>query len=246
MELQTGQASPFTLPLDPSVVTLASPQLTHVIQENEALRQEIDSLRQKVTELSSLVELAMVDWLTGLPNRRYFDQRINEEIARGRRHPDQIFSMLLIDVNDFKKVNDTFGHAAGDDLLKWIAGFLERSLRDDDVCCRMAGDEFIVILPNTDQQQAHQLVERLRQLLASVNQDLEVPLGLSIGAATFSDDGNSVEDLFKVADAAMYTDKRAQKGLPELPLESLAPPDDHLELVRPTKVYAAFSRMESP
>ena len=204
-------------------------------RDNAELRRENDALRRRVNELSAFIRMALRDPLTGLPNRRYFDQRVVEEIARARRHASQLFSLLVIDINDFKQINDTFGHATGDETLKWVGTFLEGNLRLGDVCCRMAGDEFIVILPNTDAERARCLVTRLVQLLDAANHWLEIPVRLAIGQATFGVDGVSVEEMFNSADAAMYRDKQAQKRAPRATSGPRRSRTGRIELIRPTE-----------
>jgi GGDEF domain-containing protein len=104
-------------------------------------------LRRQLAEQESFWRIAHQHALTGLWNRRYADVRLAEEIGRARGVPGYRFSVLVADVDDLKGVNDRHGHAAGDQALRWVAGFLSQGLRSDDVCCRVGGDEFLVILP---------------------------------------------------------------------------------------------------
>lgn len=171
--------------------------------ENEALRTEVEALRVYRS-------LAYRDPLTGLWNRRYLDERLRHEIERARRH-DERFSILVFDINDFKTVNDERGHAAGDEALVWTADLLEETFRDHDVCCRTGGDEFTVILPGATAAGCAVLISRLRRRLSEANVGRAWSIGLSIGSATWPEDGATGEELLKLADASMYEDKQRQK-----------------------------------
>ena len=177
----------------------------------DELEGENESLKRRVTELNAYMTLAYRDALTGLRNRRYLEKRVAEEINRVGRESAQTFSLVLVDIDDFKQINDAHGHAVGDETLRWVAQFLESSVREHDVCCRFAGDEFVVILPQADRHTAELLVERLRQRLDRVQRWSGVSLGLSVGAATFDDDGRTLSALFERADERMYADKRRRK-----------------------------------
>ena len=149
---------------------MAQRQQRHEQAMNELnrLQSENDDLRAEVEELREYRRLAYRDPLTGLRNRRYLDERMREEMQRARRHTNPTFSVLLFDLNDFKRINDEHGHAVGDECLRFIARFLEDNLRDHDVCCRTGGDEFTAILPESDAAGAELLVARLRASLARV------------------------------------------------------------------------------
>lgn len=188
-------------------------ELERVTTELHALRGENQALQQKVSELNAYMRLAYRDPLTGIHNRRYFEKRIHEEINRVQHRPEQMFSIMLIDVNEFKEINDTYGHATGDEALKWVASFLVGNIRTHDICCRWAGDEFVILLPNADAKACRNLLDRLRRRLQSARQWLELPIGLSIGAATYQVNGLSLEELYRAADESMYKDKHKQKKL---------------------------------
>lgn len=176
-----------------------------LVQENLALRQEVQNLRMYRS-------LAYKDPLTGLRNRRYLEERLAEEIDRSRRVADGIFSVLLVDLDDFKAVNDTFGHAEGDRILIWAARFLEHNVRDHDIVCRTGGDEFVILLPNADEEGSRLLIERLRSALDTANAGRIRSVGLSVGSATWPDNGSSADRLIESADLAMYQNKQRQKA----------------------------------
>jgi len=177
------------------------------------LQRENAKLRKALAELEAYRNLAYRDTLTGLWNRRYFEERLSEEISMGSRDSWRRFSLLVLDINDLKRVNDYEGHAAGDDVIKRAGSFLRTRLREHDVCCRTGGDEFAVILRELGAAESAQLVARLRTELRAFNGRRPSPLSLAIGASSFPDDGTNSRQLYLRADERMYADKRRQKGL---------------------------------
>lgn len=178
----------------------------------ESLLSENKILREELHELKAFRALAYRDPLTALWNRRYFDERLNEEISRARRKLDYTFSVVLVDVNDLKAVNDAEGHAAGDELLRWVSRFLQSTTRGHDLVCRLGGDEFGLILPDCNAVQAHAVEQRLRDALLEANNHRPSHVGLSLGTASCPDTGLLAEALVRSADVAMYADKRRQKA----------------------------------
>jgi diguanylate cyclase (GGDEF)-like protein len=170
-----------------------------------------------VTELSRRVSilawLSQTDPLTGITNRRGLDERLATEIQRAARFGHSL-SIALIDVDDFKRVNDTYGHAAGDQVLRRLATLLVRELRTIDVIGRYGGEEFLVILPETDLDGAATAAARL---LTAVRTDAHRYLGrgsnitVSIGIAAFERDGRTSAELLDAADRALYQAKRRGK-----------------------------------
>ncbi len=148
-------------------------------------------------------EHARIDELTGLANRRQFDARLNEEVSLHTRHADS-FSLLMLDLDSFKMFNDIFGHRAGDDLLRQVAGLITGSIRGSEQAFRYGGDEFAVLLPRADINAAGHVAERIRQriddhmLLSSTN------VRASIGFANCPANGVTASDLVTMADAALY------------------------------------------
>ena len=115
-------------------------------------------LRRRLAEQASLWRIAHQDPLTELWNRRYADERLAEEMTRAQEEDGYRFSLVVADVNDLKRINDQQGHAAGDQALRWVARFLAGALRADDVCCRIGGDEFLLILPGTGAEECRDFV----------------------------------------------------------------------------------------
>jgi len=155
-----------------------------------------------------LATMAKTDGLTGIYNRRYLDQRLQEELDRSQRH-DSPLSLLLLDIDHFKSINDTYGHLCGDYALRGIAAELRQSLRRIDILGRYGGEEFCCILPETPLEQAHNLAERCRAQIADTpfncfDQQLKVTASIGV-AGQLPDD--TVDSLIKRADAALYQAK---------------------------------------
>jgi diguanylate cyclase (GGDEF)-like protein len=165
---------------------------------------------EQIIQLNAKLEqLAMTDELTGLFNRRLFFERGTEEIQRSQRYKTQL-SLLMMDIDDFKSVNDTYGHDAGDRMLCCVAKTLQRCKRSVDLLARLGGEEFGILLPNTDEKDAMKLAERLRlevERATCSNQDHMTGVTMSIGVATRGEEMMSIDDLLKNADAAMYQAK---------------------------------------
>ncbi len=162
-------------------------------------------LRRAQERLEALEALAFTDSLTGLVNRRGFQARLAQELARVQRRPDRALSLLVLDLDDFKQINDTKGHAAGDEVLGQVARFLAAHLRVPDVIARTGGDEFMVLLPDTRPTECGSVVARLRHAL-----DQFSPVKCSLGSSSWAP-GASAESLTLRADDAMYQDKRRRK-----------------------------------
>ena len=155
--------------------------------------------------------LADRDPLTGFYNHRFLHERLGEEVVRSQR-ARRPMSVLMLDLDDFKLVNDTFGHLFGDRVLTWTAELIRSTLRASDVPARYGGDEFAIILPETDADEARATAERIvaafRDNAFVGEQRGPVPIGTSIGAATFPTDGRTGTELIVAADLALYRVKR--------------------------------------
>lgn len=175
--------------------------LRRLLDENAALRGELDDLRL-------LRRLAHEDTLTGLPNRLLGEERLAEELSHAERDATSRGSLLVIDVNDLRLVNDLHGHHAGDHLLREIASVLRGTLRTADVCCRTGGDEFMVLLPDIEAGGARLVMARLRGAVIRTGSRLNLPVSISIGIASWPSDGRQGAVLVRKADRAMYVEKR--------------------------------------
>ncbi len=160
-------------------------------------------------------EEALTDILTELPNRRHLDQRIQEEIERAHRY-GHTFALVMIDLDGFKGINDTFGHPIGDSVLKQVSAALRRTLRATDFLARYGGDEFSIILPETGIERALHVGEKLRLSMTSTR--LHLPhetqryLSACMGIAIYPTDSNSFEEILACADRRMYRAKRSGSG----------------------------------
>jgi diguanylate cyclase (GGDEF)-like protein len=183
-------------------VLVAAPSLAILMSVRERLERERDALRAS----------ALSDPLTGVANRRALLERIEYEIARHTR-TRRSFAVLMLDLDGFKLLNDRFGHPAGDDLLREIAGALAGAIRDQDTLARVGGDEFCVLAPETDDAGARRLVARVQGAVARVVAGVD-SLGASAGAALFPHDGGEAAELLQAADQRLLGAKREGGGAP--------------------------------
>ncbi len=156
---------------------------------------------------AQLWEMAVNDSLTGLHVRRYFMVRLQEEVSRTERY-EKTLSVVMADLDRFKAINDTFGHTAGDQVLKAVGDFLRGSIRDVDSVGRYGGEEFVMLLPETDKASARGLSERLRKGIAAMELGNLPQITISMGVATFPEDGRTDDELLQKADAALYAAKK--------------------------------------
>uniref|UniRef100_A0A831UIL7 diguanylate cyclase n=1 Tax=Geobacter metallireducens TaxID=28232 RepID=A0A831UIL7_GEOME len=172
-----------------------------------AFNEMIDALREKRRTEEQLRHLSIHDPLTGVYNRMYFTEEM-ERLERGRHFP---VSIIAADLDGLKKINDTLGHAAGDRLICMAALVLKEGVRGDDVVARIGGDEFAVILPDTAEEAAAKVLERIRACEAEVNRHAtDFVVGISLGAAT-ADLKGCLQEALRTADLRMYEDKAARK-----------------------------------
>ena len=155
--------------------------------------------------------LSRTDALTGVENSRAFFETADKEIERMRRHRAP-FSIVYIDVDNFKKVNDTLGHSAGDKLLAVVADTMKEELRSLDVVARLGGDEFAILLPETDQSGAAQVVGKMKDNLDATMNLNRWSVTFSIGVVSFTHPPGSVNEMIKEADALMYEVKNNGKN----------------------------------
>src|SRR5467141_2789095 len=164
-------------------------------------------------ELKRLELDAVTDPLTGLHNRRLFSESFEKELNRARRY-GQPLGLVTVDLHRFKEVNDKHGHPRGDDVLRAAAATLKKSLRTSDSAFRIGGDEFALLLPQTDSAQALALSRRVQTVFAEMLQPLQLTVGVSMdhGVATFPQDGEQADQLIRVADERLYRLKHANHG----------------------------------
>jgi two-component system, cell cycle response regulator len=164
-----------------------------------------------VSRSQKLLQMATSDPLTGLFNRGYVDDRFAIELSRARRYGKQL-TIAVIDADRFKSLNDTYGHAAGDLVLRKLGALLRESFRQSDTAGRYGGEEFVVILPELDIEAAHSKLEALRERVASTPMELpsngeKVQVTISAGLASYPDDGEDAAELFAWADERMFQAK---------------------------------------
>jgi diguanylate cyclase (GGDEF)-like protein len=181
------------------------------LQEEKYLNHQLQNeIAERLKAEARLLEMAITDDLTGLANRRHFMDQARREMLRAHRfgHP---LSLLMIDVDHFKSVNDRFGHAAGDQALVHLAGLLKNNMRDIDLCARIGGEEFVALLPQTALAEAGEAAERIRAQVASTPVAVDaasILLTVSIGMAAANPGIEEVDDLIRKADRALYMAKR--------------------------------------
>lgn len=161
--------------------------------------------------------LAREDSLTGLPNRRWIDERFSQTLAETQRSGEN-FALIMLDINEFKQVNDKYGHSAGDSVLSELANRLRTAVRESDFAGRLGGDEFIILARQIETNELlTQTVERIRRQLNGkmALAGSQVDIRVSIGAAVFPEDGDSMDTLLGAADSGMYEDKKKQKHTAE-------------------------------
>jgi len=157
--------------------------------------------------VAEVTEAARSDALTGLLNRRGFDERFAVEHARARRHGERL-SLLIGDLDRFKELNDAWGHQEGDEVLRVVGETIARTARESDAAARIGGEEFAILLPDTDEQGAYLAAERLRAAVQAACASLPNELTISVGVATFPQHGREGDSLMRAADAAVYMAKQ--------------------------------------
>ena len=153
---------------------------------------------------------ARTDFVTGAVNARYFNELLQREVERIRRYPHPI-TVVFIDVDNFKLVNDLFGHKIGDEVLRAIASELQSQLRKTDIIARLGGDEFVMLLPSAHQSDAEVVLSKIRPHLSTIMRERNWPVTFSMGAVTCVSPPYSAEHLVNMADELMYEVKKSTK-----------------------------------
>ena len=160
------------------------------------------------------IRLSTVDSLTDLYNRAFFFNAVDHEIQRGRRYR-RGFCLLMMDLDGLKSINDRYGHYEGDVILRGVAQLIRAALRGIDIAARYGGDEFVAMLPETDQDGAYVVAEKIRQAVSDLVVDTnghQISTSLSIGVVSYPEDGQTADELMIAADEAMYSSKRLGKN----------------------------------
>jgi diguanylate cyclase (GGDEF)-like protein len=206
---------------DQSSDSEATPKEIIEKETNKYLDTVLNDFKEKISEVSqnseTLARLVVKDRLTGLYNQSYIKERLQEELYRTERYRTSL-SILMIDLDDFKTINDTYGHIVGDKALKAIARMIVESIRASDIPGRYGGEEFLVILPETTSQHALIAAERIRNKVDSFKFEAQpgskktTHITISIGVCSYPDYGRTKEDLISFADAALYQAKKEGKN----------------------------------
>jgi len=208
-EGEGGAEAPSTLPR--SETLQMEQKLGLILQEIE----DNPEIAEMIFDLKSLYELktgrlttlAFRDPLTQLYNRRFFDERLEDEISRAFRYKRPM-TLIMVDIDHFKRCNDTYGHQKGDEVLQVVAQVLENNTRNQDYACRYGGEEMAIILPETDQAAAMLVAEKLRLKVSEfVEKETGIAITISLGVATLQDGQDAPAILIGQADAALYRSK---------------------------------------
>jgi diguanylate cyclase (GGDEF)-like protein len=193
-------------------------QMEKSAEEVKKLKRRLAGMKKEIgrvqNKASLLQEETSLDPLTGAYNRRAYEKRILEEVMRFKNH-EEIFSILMIDIDHFKSINDQYGHWAGDRCLEELTKLIKRILRGTDFLARYGGDEFISILPGTDEEGIRIVSNRMREFIEKARflyLDQEIPLTVSVGATTVIQSDQDNESIFKRVDNAMYEAKRTGRN----------------------------------
>ena len=204
-----------------------------------------EKLFQQEHASEALIKLAFTDFLTEVKARRYFEEQLDLEIKRAGRNGSPL-SLVLVDIDDFKLVNDRYGHKAGDIVLREVASCLMKDRREIDTVARYGGDEFVILLPDTNLVGADHVAQRLRDDIESASfaagsPSQTVKLTISLGAASFPRDAQSKADLLEAADVALYEAKHSGRNMvilhSELNLRQGLRREQRLNVALPVRVW---------
>jgi diguanylate cyclase (GGDEF)-like protein len=172
------------------------------LQSLESVADICASSIQNAHYVERVKQLAYLDGLTGIFNRRFFERRILEEIERARRYEAEL-AVLMVDIDQFKRLNDEFGHLLGDEVLRQVSSLLQQQVRKIDVVCRYGGEEFAILLTHTGAQQAMTIADKLRRIVET----WQFP-----GVAIFPEHGKTRDELVYLADNALYVAKQGGRN----------------------------------
>jgi diguanylate cyclase (GGDEF)-like protein len=167
---------------------------------------------QNASNFDRMKQLAYVDGLTGMHNRRFFEMRIVEELERAGRFQGRL-SVIMVDIDNFKKLNDEFGHLLGDEILRSVSSVLKQQLRKMDMVCRYGGDEFAILVPETTGDNALRVAEKLRRQIETHDfPGVPRPVTISCGVADYPTHGVTRDEVVAAADSALYTAKQVGRN----------------------------------
>ena len=213
------------------VLVLEKSEFRRVVREEAAVAYRFlealsNRIRDANEQISGLSEVAIRDPLTELLNRRAFEDRFREEVDRSRRYGDT-FSLILLDIDRFKRVNDEFGHDVGDVVLEWVGNLLKAHTRSADAIFRIGGEEFAILAPATQSKTTHMVARRLISLVSDARPpvDFDLKVTLSGGFASCPAHGTRTETLFNLADQALFRAKNEGRN-------RICAPEEHSPLER--------------
>ena len=182
------------------------------IQPLESVADIVATAIQNAIYFEQTKALADVDGLTGIYNRRFFEKRLVEELGRAARYQNPL-SLLMIDIDHFKKINDEFGHLLGDEVLRQVSALFRAQLRKADIICRYGGEEFVILLPETSGEDARAAADKVRRVIEGhAFPGVPRPVTISAGVAEFPVHGSTRDELVKAADSALYASKQAGRN----------------------------------
>ncbi|MET0357644.1 MAG: GGDEF domain-containing protein [Cellvibrio sp.] len=200
-------------------------------------------------EIDSLTELVRTDALTGLYNFRFFKETIALEMERTRRST-QPLSMILLDIDHFKKFNDKWGHETGNHALVHVANLIKLAIRRLDIGCRFGGEEFVILLPNTDLRQAVSVAERLREMIESTAVEIDdcdesIPLTASLGVDEFTSLKSETAEIFiHRVDALLYQAKKLGRNRTVFPDSAMVPRTDAVSQEEKVALFGAVDNSQ--
>ncbi|HEX4413661.1 MAG TPA: GGDEF domain-containing protein [Lacipirellulaceae bacterium] len=204
-------------PTGDTIADLVMNVVGNIVHSNQGLQSKLDTaesrLQEQAVEIEAHISRSLTDPLTGLPNRREFNERLEERMSAWKRRRES-FSLLLLDVDHFKKLNDVYGHLVGDQVLATLGNALRTAIRREDAVARYGGEEFAVLLPNTSLDQAILVVRKVREVagqIAVTHNEQRIAITMSGGLATIQPN-EQVESLIQRADAALYAAKSAGRN----------------------------------
>ncbi len=211
---------------------------TAVVDYFEALSMLRDPVLLEYEELKKLRYNASTDALTGLNNRRMFEEYLDQELDRSTRYGSS-FALIAFDLRNFKSVNDLYGHAVGDDILRCVARASLEAIRGSDIPCRTGGDEFTILLPQAERPGSEVLAERIARKFEEYSRCLapSAPVGIDYGIAIFPEDGNDANSLLAAADRSLYARKQkahdqppSRPGVPQVTAARIEEPTRQLRI----------------
>ncbi len=189
--------------------------LSSLLSSHSKIKRELELYNKELSKVNKKLEyLSRKDSLTGLSNRRDIFEKIESEIERARRNSEP-FSLILGDIDNFKKINDTYGHKCGDIVLKRISAIMQFVLRKYDIAARWGGEEFLILLPKTRLKEATIIAERLRENIIqnpAFCEQKEIYYTITLGVVEYTDSSLDIEDYIKMADIALYKGKNMGKN----------------------------------